>query len=169
MMCGILLSCSDLNVISHLPWLEFKHLETQCNWPETRTDNFYAYRRSWLAIKEVLSVKCCRQPACCCECGCSARALFVFSILLIFHYIGAFLTKWQRQFCWDFDASNTLEFGYVPPSWFPTFAYKSSKKTPTDPWNIPRTLNHLFMKEVLSYSYFGVSRVCSRYLIYIII
>lgn len=49
-MCGILLSCSDLNVISHLPWLEFKHLETQCNWPETRTDNFYAYWRSWLAM-----------------------------------------------------------------------------------------------------------------------
>ena len=162
-MCGISLSCSDLNVISHLPWLEFKHLETQCNWPETRTDNFYAYRRSWLAVKEVLSVKCCRQPACCCECGCSAKALFVFLILLIFHYIGAFqMTAPILLGLWFW---TPLEFRYVLPSWFPTFTCRSSKKTPTDPWNIPRTLNHLFMKEILSYSYFGVPRVCSRYLL----
>ncbi len=31
-----------------------------------------------------------------------------------------------------------------------------------DPWNIPQTLNHLFMKEILSYWYFRVPRVCSR-------
>ena len=37
-----------------------------------------------------------------------------------------------------------------------------SKKIPTDPWNIPQTLNHLFMKEILSYWYFRVPRVCSR-------
>ena len=40
-------------------------------------------------------------------------------------------------------------------------AYES-KKIPTDPWNIPQTLNHLFMKEILSYWYFRVPRVCSR-------
>ena len=38
-----------------------------------------------------------------------------------------------------------------------------SKEISTDPWNIPQTLNHLlFMKEILSYLYFGVPGVCSR-------
>ena len=37
-----------------------------------------------------------------------------------------------------------------------------SKKTPTDPWNIPQSLNYLLMKEILSYLYFGISGVCSR-------
>ena len=33
---------------------------------------------------------------------------------------------------------------------------RHSKKIPTDPWNIPQTLNHLFLKEILSYWYFRV-------------
>ena len=33
--------------------------------------------------------------------------------------------------------------------------FQPSKKTPTDPWNIPQTLNCLFMNEILSYLYFG--------------
>ncbi len=37
-----------------------------------------------------------------------------------------------------------------------------SKKIATDPWNIPQTLNHLSMKEILPYLYFGVPGVCSR-------
>ena len=37
------------------------------------------------------------------------------------------------------------------------------KKSPTYPWNIPQTLNHLFMKEILSYWYFlVVPVVCSK-------
>ena len=40
-----------------------------------------------------------------------------------------------------------------------------SKKTPTDPWNIPEILNYLFMKEILSYLNFGVPGVCSRVLL----
>ena len=36
-----------------------------------------------------------------------------------------------------------------------------SKEIPTDPWNIPQTLNHLCMKEILSYMYFVyVFRIC---------
>ena len=38
----------------------------------------------------------------------------------------------------------------------------SSRKTPTDPWNIPQTLNYLLMMEILSYLYFGIPGVCSR-------
>ena len=42
-------------------------------------------------------------------------------------------------------------------------AYRGeSKKTPTDPWNIPQILNYLFMKEIPSYLNFGVPGVCSR-------
>ena len=37
-----------------------------------------------------------------------------------------------------------------------------SKKTPTNPWNIPQTLNYLFMKEISSFLYFWVPGVCSR-------
>ena len=36
-----------------------------------------------------------------------------------------------------------------------------SKKNPTYPWNIPRTLNHLFLKGILSHLDFGMSGVCS--------
>ena len=50
-----------------------------------------------------------------------------------------------------------------------------SQKTPTYPWNIPQTLNYLFMKEILSYlylGYLGLPRVCwnlLRYTCYIYI
>ena len=30
-----------------------------------------------------------------------------------------------------------------------------SKKNPTYSWNIPQTINHLFLKEILPYLYFG--------------
>ena len=40
--------------------------------------------------------------------------------------------------------------------------FECSKKTPTDPWNIPQTLNYKFMKEILSHLYFEVPGVCSR-------
>ena len=40
--------------------------------------------------------------------------------------------------------------------------FQISNKIPTDPWNIPQTLNYLFMKEILSYLYFGIPGVCSR-------
>ena len=39
---------------------------------------------------------------------------------------------------------------------------EKSKEVPTDPWNIPQTLDFPFMKEILSYLYFGVPGVCSR-------
>ena len=44
-------------------------------------------------------------------------------------------------------------------------SFSISKKNATYPWNIPQTLKHLFMKEILSYLYFGVPGVCSKGLV----
>ena len=62
---------------------------------------------------------------------------------------------------WCFLAIASWVFFLVDPTWNPK-ANHFSKKTPTDPWNIPQTLNYLLMKEILSYLYFGISGVCSR-------
>lgn len=42
-------------------------------------------------------------------------------------------------------------------------------KTPTYPWNIRQTLNHLFKKEILSYLHFEVPGVCSSGLVGIVL
>jgi len=40
--------------------------------------------------------------------------------------------------------------------------YWHSEEIRSDPWNIPQTLNHRSMKEILSYLCFGAPGVCSR-------
>ena len=44
---------------------------------------------------------------------------------------------------------------------------KTYQENSNIPGNIPQTLNHLFMKEILSYLYFGVSGVCSQRFVWI--
>ena len=50
--------------------------------------------------------------------------------------------------------------------WFRCGDMQHSKEIPTDAWKIPQTLNHLWMKEILSYMYFGEPGVCSRGLLF---
>ena len=63
---------------------------------------------------------------------------------------------------------QTFSFGNVstpPGRWlFPRLRFRTLWLVylRTDLWNIPQTLNHLFMKETLPYLYFGVPGVCSR-------
>ena len=53
-----------------------------------------------------------------------------------------------------------------PAGYFFFWSKCKSKKIPTDPWNIPWTLKHLFMKGILHFGTFGISGsnsgVCSR-------